>query len=528
MICAVECQLIYWIELRITAMHHKAARLCFALLTGCLVASLFSSEVIGQVPQSGKRPNILFICVDDLRPQLGVYGLSYMKTPNLDRFAGQGRLFKRHYVQVPTCGASRFSMLTSQYPKSAGSYGNGAFAMLHSKSAKASLAKNPKAARSMPEFFRLSGYTTTCIGKVSHQPDGRRLSKEGKGQGQADAEIPGAWTDMLDAAGKWKDPWSAFFGYADGSGRKRGKSPATESADVDDTGYPDGLIAEAAVTKLTDLKKAGKPFFFAVGFYKPHLPFNAPKKYWDLYDPAKLPLSPNPDAPAGANKKYNLHGSGEMFGNYGQHKEKGGVAKRISDPAARHLRHGYFAAVSYVDAQIGKVLTQLDKLGLSENTIVVVWGDHGWHLGDHTIWGKHSTFERSLRSALIIRTPNMKAAGKSTDAIVESVDLYPTLAQLAGLTPPKTLDGRSFTEVLNDPSAKGKTGARGFWRRSGVGHTIRTDRYRLVRWASPKSPGKNVFVELYDHKNDPHETKNIAADQPQRVAELLKQLARDK
>jgi len=465
-----------------------------------------------------KRPNIVFICVDDLRPQTRAYGHTYMHTPHLDKFASQGRLFRRHYVQVPTCGASRFSMLTSRYPDQPASYNNGAFSILQGK--------DSKQPRSMPEFFRSNGYTTLCVGKISHQPDGRRLKKEGKGQGQADAEIPGAWDQMLSATGKWNDAWSAFFGYADGTGRKRGKSPPTEGADVDDKGYPDGLIAEVAVNKLAELTNANKPFFFAIGFYKPHLPFNAPKKYWDLYDPAKIQLSPNPEAPAGADKRLTLHGSGEMFGNYGGHKAKGGAGKRISDTWARHLRHGYFASVSYVDAQIGKVLTQIDKTGLADNTIVVVWGDHGWHLGDHTIWGKHSTFERALRSALIIRTPNLQAAGKPTNAIVESVDLYPTLAELAGLKAPTSLDGKSLTNVLTNPNANARSGARGFWRRSAVGHTIRTDRYRLVRWFDAKSPDKTRFVELYDHQVDPNETANVAAKNQKIVQELLNELAK--
>ncbi len=236
-----------------------------------------------------------------------------------------------------------------------------------------------------------------------------------------------------------------------------------------------------------------------------------------MYHPDSIPLSPNPEAPVGIHPS-SLHQSGEMFGNYA-HPETGGAGIRLSDEYARTLNHAYAASVSFADAQAGKVLDELDRLGLTENTIVVVWGDHGWHLGDHTIWGKHSTFERALRSALIIRTPGMAQPGAATDGIVESLDLYPTLAQLAGIDSlPTGLTGASILPLLQDPQHPGKDGAFGYWhgRRS-----LRTDRYRITLYGEDTD---GPCIELYDHETDPHETHNVAEEQPEVVEALLPRL----
>jgi arylsulfatase A-like enzyme len=470
-----------------------AAVFCFARLPALAAAA-------GIAPRAAPL-NVLMICVDDLRPQLGCYGHSEMVTPAMDRLAREGRQFNRQYVQVPTCGASRAAMLTGLYPARPDAYDNGALATRPAAEAAAGI--------SLPQLFKQNGYHTVSIGKITHEPSGLRA--DGR------PELPFSWDEIESPAGKWGSAWNAFFGYADGSTRIVNKSPATEAADVLDDGYPDGLIAQAAMEKLRELKD--RPFFLAVGFYKPHLSFNAPRQYWDLYDPQKLPAPPNPAPPRGVDPAISLHKSTELTPRYT------GLATPgiVTEAEARHLRQGYDACVSYVDAQVGKVLDELDRLGLRERTIVVLWGDHGWHLGEDGIWGKHTLYEVALRSPLIVRTPDAAAPGEAADGIVETVDLYPTLAELCHLNAPANLDGRSFAALLADPKAPGKAAAFGFWAR-GRAHSIRTDRYRLTIWKSARDPSRIVQVELYDHVADPDETQNIAAEHEAIVRELSAQL----
>ncbi|MBI1373534.1 MAG: sulfatase-like hydrolase/transferase [Phycisphaera sp.] len=490
---------------------HRTLTLLLAAITLAVTALAHAAD----------RPNVLFICVDDLRPQLGCYGETYMHTPHLDKLASQARLFNKHYVQVPTCGASRYSMMTGQYPRSGAAYGNGAFSLMRGKDA-----TTPE---SMPHLFKLSGYRTVSIGKVSHSPDGYVY---GYNKPRSDVtEMPNSWDDRRMPLGKWIHGWAAFFAYADGTGRNERLAdhqpiPVAEAADVPDTGYPDGLIAEDAIGQLKEFKQTGKPFFLAVGFFKPHLPLNSPKKYWDLYDESKLPISPNPDLPIDVTKLA-IHGSNEVF-KYTQ-KERGGAGKRISDDQARYLRHAYFAAVSYSDAQVGKVLDALDTLGLADNTIVVVWGDHGWHLGDQTMWGKHSTFERAVRSTLIVRTPGMPNPGVATDAVVESVDLYPTLLSLCHIDKPADLqlDGADITGVLNDPRAATDGVAYSFWKAGGNNAiSVRNATHRLVRWSKPGKEDTPTAIELFDHVHDDNETTNTADADAAHVSEMNKLLER--
>lgn len=459
---------------------------------------------------AANKPNVLFIAIDDLRPELGSYGEEHMVTPNLDRLAAQGRLFKHHYVQVPTCGASRYALLTGRYPQQPAALGNNAFA-LAPKTA-------PTTAYSLPMLFKQNGYETVSLGKITHSPDGLK-GDDKKVERVNEPELPFSWSTLWGPAGPWQDSWSAFFGYAGGKTRDRKTTPAFEHVDVPDNGYPDGLTTEETIRQLNRLKD--RPFFLAVGFFKPHLPFNAPKKYWDLYDSAKLPAITSKEAPTGVNPKISLHKGGELFGQYAF----SGTKYPDADAArAADLRHAYFAAVSYSDAQVGKVLAELDRLGLSKNTIVVVWGDHGWHLGDNGVWGKHTLHERALRSALIIRTPDMKAPGKTTDAVVETVDLFPSLAELADLTAPRNLSGHSIVPLLKNPDSTWPNSAHSFWRNSGnTGQSIRTDRYRLTRWINDKTK-EIAQVELYDHQTDPLETRNLAASKPAIVEKLTAQL----
>ena len=273
-----------------------------------------------------------------------------------------------------------------------------------------------------------------------------------------------------------------------------------------------------------------RPFFLALGFYKPHLPFNAPKRYWDLYDPQQIPVPPSPDIPTGINTNISLHPSFELVEQY-----RGMPAGSLhNDAYRRQLRHGYAAAVSYVDAQIGKVLDELDRLGLSANTIVVVWGDHGWHLGDLGIWGKHTAFERALRSPLIVRAPRMESPGVPTDALVETVDLYPTLAELCGLPETQGLSGESLSGILRNPSVSGKAQAFGYhrpWRNpvppNPWGKTMRTDQYRFTVWTREREGGEVLQAELYDHARDPEETSNVVTQHPEVVNRLLRQMDAD-
>ncbi|MEM6318194.1 MAG: sulfatase [Bacteroidota bacterium] len=461
------------------------------LLAGCWQCSSKQSQQITSTP-----PNFLFIAIDDLRPQLGCYGEQFMHTPNLDQLANEGRLFKNHYVQVPTCGASRFSLLLGQYPQYKKHLSNQVF--------RDDLAQIEQAGRvPLPKLLKQNGYYTSALGKISHYVDGKLYAYNGQGDGTP--EMPDSWNYEWGPIGKWGTAWNAFFGYADGSNRndKKKQVPPTEFVAENDGDLPDGLIAQKAISELERLQKLEQPFFLAVGFLKPHLPFVAPKKYWELYENVNLPLSPIPemplDIPAEAIQK-----SGELFGNYQIQPEKGGRGIRLSDEYALHLRRSYFAAVSYTDAQVGKLMQTLRQTGLDKNTVIVLWGDHGWHLGDHTVWGKHTLFEQSLRSAFIIKTPQMLQAGQPTDAIVESIDIYPTLLELSRTHSENDLMGKSLTPLLENPEANLNKPAIGFWHN---GVTIRTADYRLTKFKVDET----IQTVLYDHQKDENETENVAA-----------------
>lgn len=453
-----------------------------------------------------KKPNILFIAVDDLRPELNCYGKTGIKSPNIDKLASEGSLFQNHFVSVPTCGASRSSLLTGLRPRKIGDLSNDAAAN--------NISGKPEI--DVPETFihllKKNNYYTVGIGKISHYPDGHVYPYLGTPK-DAPLELPHSWNEMLFDNGKWGTGHNAFFGYADGTNRNtlKGQVKPYEAADVADEGYPDGLTAQLAVKKLHDLKQQDKPFFLAVGFFKPHLPFNAPKKYWDMYDESKIAVSPNPNLPQNASKA-SLQNSGE-FNSYLLGEEKASLEQPVSDAYARKLRHGYFASVSYVDAQIGKVLQALEAEGLGENTIIVLWGDHGWHLGDLRVWGKHTCFDVSLRSPLIIKHPNMQKGIKFKE-IVSSVDIYPTLMDFCGVQIPQKVDGRSLKPLLNKASKNEKNVAYSYYNK---GITMRNDRFRLTQYFRNEQP----TIELYDLKKDPYETTNLALSKPNIVKKLM-------
>lgn len=400
--------------------------------------------------------NVLFIAVDDLRPELKCYGGTHMVTPNIDRLANAGRVFRHHYVSVPTCGASRYALMTGKRPTTTLDTQNQAFDQL------------PASEGSVPEtfahLFRRNGWRTICLGKISDEPDGfvwnTSAALGGSDRGRtnvARAEARFSWDEIVFGHGKWGARANPIFNYGNGAGRTADVSPAYEiGTNLMDEGYLDGQIANAAVAKLQELKQDGSRFLLAVGFFRPHLPFNAPKTYFDLYDPTRLPGPLPSAAPAGAIPG-TVSQSGEL-NNYNHGYYPGDPGTHTDDQYRRRLRWAYFASVSYVDAQIGKVLDALEALGLAKNTIVVLWGDNGWCLDDYNLLGKHIVLERGVHCPLIIRTPQMPFPGRATDGIVEAIDIYPTLTKLCGLAPPALINGTSLIPMLNNPDAREKGG----------------------------------------------------------------------
>jgi arylsulfatase A-like enzyme len=292
----------------------------------------------------------------------------------------------------------------------------------------------------------------------------------------------------------------------------KGEVKPYEAADVSDEGYPDGLTAKLAVQKLDELAANGKPFFLGVGFFKPHLPFNAPRKYWDLYDESRLPIAAMADLPVNVHRE-SLQESGE-FGGYKKGDEKASLDRRVSDAYSRKLRHAYYACVSYMDAQVGRVLDKLKETGLDKNTIVVLWGDHGWHLGEDRVWGKHTLSEWSLRSPFIVKLPG-STKGSVSENIISSVDIYPTIMELCGIKSPEKIDGKSHAEMIKKNTHPKKNLIAYSYFNNGI--TCRTDRYRLTRYFRKAEP----VLELYDYLKDPNETRNIAGDNPDVVKKLL-------
>lgn len=444
--------------------------------------------------QDGAK-NVLLICVDDLRPELASFGASYIKSPNIDQLASQGRAFHGHYVNAPSCGCSRYTLLTGRY----GTANNDAL-FLRAKA----ISKTPEAVPpSMPEWFRQHGYTAVSVGKVSHHPGGR-------GGGDWDdpsvIEMPNAWDRHLMPVGQWRHPRGAMHGLAHGKIRTNATPfDVFEAAEGEDSIYPDGLITSEGLKQLEDLAAQDKPFFLAVGLLKPHLPFGAPKEYLDLYDGVDLPPIPHAGKPQG---KTTWHGSGE-FMKY----NRWGKDPRNDESFATDVRRHYAACVSYADKHIGDMMTKLRETGADENTIVVLWGDHGWNLGEHAIWGKHCLFEESLHSPLIVYYPGIEKPGVKTDAIVETLDIFPTLCELTGIDKPDFAQGQSLHPMLVNPTSPGHT-ALSYW---GGANTLRTATHRLTVHSSGQ-------IELYDHTTPEKETVNVKDQYPEVVADLKRQL----
>jgi len=447
--------------------------------------------ILATLPLLG-APNVLLICIDDLRPELNCFGAHYIHSPHIDSLAKAGRAFTRHYVQAPTCGASRYTLLT-------GTYGSDENDALFQRAP-----KTDSLPPTLPAWFRSHGYTTVSVGKVSHHPGGRGGPDWNEDR---KPEMPGSWDRHLLPAGPWQHPRGAMHGLANGEIRKDTEMMDTEMMDVfqstpgPDSTYPDGLIIDESLSQLEQLNAADKPFFLAAGIIRPHLPFGAPAKYMEPYQDAILPPIPHPRKPQG---KTTWHKSGEFmrYNNWGKDPRK--------DPAfATEVRKHYAACVTYADAQVGRLLAKLDELGIRDNTIIILWGDHGWHLGEHAIWGKHALFEESLRSPLIIIAPEVKQPGTPTDSVVETLDLFPTLCDLSGLPTPKHLIGTSLLPQLADPKAPGHPAIS----YTEFAITLRTPTHRLIAHQGGK-------FELYDHRKPDAEMKNLAKEQPDLVTSL--------
>lgn len=447
-----------------------------------------------------RRRNVLFIAVDDLRPQLGCYGHEQMVSPHLDRLASAGVPFSRAYCQQAVCAPSRASLLTGMRPDGTGIYD--LFTPVRKKL--------PQVV-TLPQHFKDSGYRTYSLGKIYHH-----RNDDAPGWGEKPWHPGGPsyqWPDSqaLDEYAARRSRGQAF--------RRRG--PATEAADVADNEYPDGKIADRAIELLRS--PGDRPFFLAVGFYKPHLPFIAPKRYWDLYDPTQIDLADNPLKPKDC-PDIAMHTWGEL-------RSYRGIPARgpLSDDMARHLVHGYYACTSYVDAQIGRLLAELDRLGLRDDTVVVVWGDHGWSLGEHGLWCKHSNFETCVHVPLILHAPGMRGNGRPCPALVEFTDLYPTLCDLCGLPLPSHLDGKSLRPLLDDPGTQWDSAAYSQYPRGKrMGYSMRTDRYRYTEWLE-RDRKTVVARELYDHRSDPGENVSLALgpEHEALMARLSRQMRRE-
>ncbi|MDB4293496.1 sulfatase [Maribacter sp.] len=532
------------------------------ILLGLVVFLSGCKEEKAVVEAPKKKLNVLFIAVDDLRPELGAYGSEIAITPNIDALAGGGLLFENAYCQQAICSPSRASLMTGSRPETIGVFENYTYFR----------DENPDII-TLPQHFKNNGYETVYAGKIYHgkftdsalswsrQPalDKVKYKKP---------NYPGAYALKENQEIYKKNQAEIRAKYNSVGHYALGRGPAYENADIEDHEYIDGYHTELAIATMKDMvEKDDKPFFLGLGFRLPHLDWNAPKKYWDLYDREKIPMSNQTKAPEDA-AAMGLHASFEL-------RVRHGIPKSgpIEGELAKTLKHAYLASVSYVDAQIGKMIGALEEAGVRENTIIILWGDHGWHLGDMGVWGKATNYEIATRVPLLIWTPDMPkgSRGKKTSALVELVDMYPTLTDLAGLEVPDHLEGQSFAPLLENPdqewkpavfsqfpspalrewaanplttemretyfgplieevegriiAQQGKKWNRELFENELMGYAMRTKRYRFVAWKDRTNPhAAPVDVELYDHQNDPTEAKNIADEHPELVQRLTAQL----
>ena len=464
--------------------------------------------------QAAQKPNVLLILVDDLKPAMGCYGDNVAITPNMDALARRGMRFDMAYCNQAVCAPSRFTLMLGAHSTSTGLYGLGSH-----------LRKAWPGAVTMPQHFAKHGYRTESLGKVFHIGHGNQGDPESFSVPHFHDKVIEYLDPESTDGGKLTREEALFTNQKLGQIRSLPRGAAYESPMANDADYADGRVADETVKRLKAAKqrlaKDDTPFFITAGFVRPHLPFSAPKKYWDMHAPAKLPMPVNKAFPKDA-PKVALKRGGEIAA-FKPVPSNG----EIDEELTRKLIHGYYASTSYVDAQVGKVTRALEELGLAKDTIVVLWGDHGWHLGDLSIWTKHTNFEQANRIPIIIVAPGLAKPGSVTSQLAETVDIFPTLSELAGLPAskgPQAIDGVSLVPVLKNLNARVRDHAfHAYPRGKKLGRAIRTQRYRLVEWKNHSDSKAEVEYELYDYKTDPWETQNHHAAKP-RIAEKLKKI----
>ena len=486
------------------------------LMLAILLSSCFPSS--DRISGDGNRPNILFIAVDDLKPTIGCYDDPMAITPNMDRIAAGGITFMHNYCQQAVCAPSRASLLTGRYPD-----------QLRVWDLQTLIREKNPGIITLPQYFRNSGYLTAATGKIF---DPRSL--EGSWNGPHDSlswsigYIPAGNLNTYNTA---TGPPDYFYAGKDtrqkiqalqAEASKQGLEtpgevrnfvqqrlfPAVECVDVPFDAYHDGAIAKHGISLMDSLAGSGKPFFLAVGFNRPHLPFTAPKKYWDLYGRNRFNEAQFQDA-ARDSPEIAYHNSGELRNGYTGIPLEG----RLPDSLQLELIHGYYAAVSYIDDMIGMLLKKLDDLKLTDQTIILIWGDHGWHLGDHGLWCKHSNFEQATRAPLILSDPRSKIKDRRYQAPTEFTDVAPTLCELTGIPVPDYFEGISLKPLFADPGQVLRTSSLSQYPRNGMkvmGYSIRTERYRYTKWIE-RDGGKVIARELYDYLTDPQETESRIA-----------------
>lgn len=476
-------------------------RRTFLRQAGAAAAAWVVSTRTGRTAATA-RMNVLFITVDDLRPELGCYGRARAHTPNLDRLAASGVRFERAYCQQAICAPSRASVLGGVRPDTLGFY-----------DLDTPLRKAHPALVTLPQAFKAAGYETLTLGKIYHH---REDDAAGWTRRPETRQAMYAGEDAL-AFVRARTAEARARGLTGRDAMNHARGPATECAAVDDAAYSDGAMAAEAIRQMEALKD--QPFFLAAGFLKPHLPFCAPKKYWDLFDPAKIEL-PDETRPEGM--------PGQALTNFGELRNYADMPKGnapLSRAQKIRLIHGYLAATAYLDAQVGRLLDALERLKLADRTVVLVWGDHGWKLGEYASWCKHSNMEIDTRIPLIVRAPGF-ARGGAAAGLVEAVDFFPTLAELCGVPAPASCEGKSFVPQLRDPKAPGKPCAISQYPRGRtMGYSLRTDRWRYTEWYDTQK-GRVVARELYDRSGGDfvNERENLA-DRPEQ-AEVVRSLAR--
>lgn len=472
-----------------------------------LLTLLLSSFGIGH-SSFAAQPNVLFLISDDVNCRLGCYGDPIVKTPNLDRLAGMGVRFDRAYCQQPLCNCTRSSVLSGKYPTTTGVLDNNTWLVMK------------EGEKILPRYFEQQGYAAAEFGKIWHGPnDGSPKSEQpaAKGKGKATAgwftaeqraeqqrTQPDYW-ETVHSPYRNNPPDPAKYAWANEFG------PLAEGDKE-----PDAKVADDAVAQMEKFAQdKSKPFFLSVGFHKPHVPLKCPQEFFDLYDAASLPLPPDfAHEPTGPNDTPpdELRMNIDLF-----------AGRRFSEDEAHAALQAYYACVSYMDAQVGRVLDALEKNGLRDNTIIVFWGDHGWHLSDKGMWAKGTLFETSARGPLIIADPRQKqSAGQTSRRVVQYLDMFPTLVDLTGVAKPNWLEGESLRPLLADPqSAWNKPAFTVQPRHWFIGRSIRNERWRYTEWDEGRRGN-----ELFDHDNDPHEMHNLAEDPAQReiLAQLQQQL----